>query len=392
MIFSKAIAIVLPFFGNIAGLFGIFAGILGIGFLIGFHELGHFLFAKLFHVDTPTFSIGFGPRLLTKKIGETEFSLSAIPLGGYVQMTGMGEAEEGKHSRSRFSFSAKPFYQKFLIMSGGILFNLMFAYFAFILIFMTGMPQSRFTYPLYAEAVVEAVENDSPAAKAGLLPGDTIISVNGKPFESGATFYNDMATLINTPATFKIKRSGQEQTITFTPSVKTMRGTSVAISGIMLKNGALAPMSLMQAIGNGISLANKYIYGTIASFKSMLTNFDAGNMAGPLMIISASGKESRSGFSTFLIFLAIISINLAILNLIPLPILDGGQILFYGIEALIGRSIPTRVREGIFIGTWLLFGMLFIYLCYKDIFRILESCGVNLKECLSKVTSLFSAK
>jgi len=194
------------------------------------------------------------------------------------------------------------------------------------------------------------------------------------------------------PVTLTVKSADQSKEITFTPVVKNIRGKDVALVGIMLKNSALAPMPFMKAITNGISLTNKYICGTIASFKSILTQFDAGNMAGPLMIISVSGKESRSGFSTFLIFLAIISINLAILNLIPLPILDGGQILFYGIEALIGRSIPTRVREGIFIGTWLLFGLLFLYLCYKDIFRILESCGVNLKGCFSKITSFFSTK
>jgi len=392
MIFSKIFALILPNFGtHIMGAIGIFAGVFGIGFLIGFHELGHFLFAKLFRVDTPAFSVGFGPRLITKKIGGTEFSLSAIPLGGYVQMTGMGDApEEAKNSRSRFSFVAKPFYQKLIIMSGGILFNLIFAYVAFTLIFMTGMPQSRFTYPLYATPLVEMVEKESPAMQAGLLEGDKIISINGKAFESGPLFYNEVAASANKPVVLAVERNGQEKQIAFTPTTRNVMGKETGCAGIMLKGGSLAPMPLMQAISNGIALTNKYIYGTFASFKHIFTKFDASSMAGPLMIISVSGKESRSGFATFIIFLAIISINLAILNLIPLPILDGGQMLFYGIEALIGRSIPTRIREFIFIGTWIIFGLLFIYLSYKDIIRILESCGLSFQGISSCVKSLFS--
>ena len=392
MIFSKLAILIWPGWAtHIAGTIGIFTGLLGIGFLIGFHELGHFLFAKIFQVDTPVFSIGFGPRILTKKIGNTEFSLSAIPLGGYVQMAGMGEgAEEQAGTRSSFSFAAKPFYQKLLIMSGGILFNLLFAYLMLIIVFMVGMPQSRFTYPLNATTVIEMVGTDTPAQKAGVLTGDKIESLNGKNIDSGALFYQEMKGLANKTVMLGIERNGERKQIELTPLARKFMGMDIGFTGIMLKDAPLAPQSLSNAIKNGINLTNKFIHSTLISFKYIMTKLDIGSMAGPLTIITESGKESRSGFSNFFIFLAIISINLAILNLIPLPILDGGQILFYSIEALIGRSVATRIKEYIFIATWIFFLLLFIYLTYKDFVRIMESCGLNFKCFKDYIASFFT--
>ena len=140
----------IPDFSNVTQifqqLFFILLGILGMGFLIGFHELGHFLFAKLFKIRIPSFSLGFGPRLLTKKIGETEFCLSAIPFGGYVEIAGAAEVGQGDQKEAfatdEGSFAAKPFYQKLCVMLGGIVFNLAFAYFTMTLLFMTGIPKT----------------------------------------------------------------------------------------------------------------------------------------------------------------------------------------------------------------------------------------------------------
>ena len=122
------------------------AGGLGFGFLVGFHELGHFLFCKLFGVKTPSFSIGFGPQLLKKKIGDTVFTLSAIPFGGYVEIAGSEEPGQGEQKESKSlapdSFAVKPYYQKMLIIAGGILFNLIFAYAAVILVMAIGAPET----------------------------------------------------------------------------------------------------------------------------------------------------------------------------------------------------------------------------------------------------------
>ena len=141
-------------------------GILGIAFLIFIHECGHFIMCKVFGVRTPSFSIGFGPKLLTKKIGNTEFSISAIPFGGYVEIAGSAEVGQGDQkeafARDEGSFAVRPFYQKFCIMIGGILFNLIFAYLVLIFVFAVGLPKSEFLYPLNAIPKIETVEEESP--------------------------------------------------------------------------------------------------------------------------------------------------------------------------------------------------------------------------------------
>ncbi len=132
-------------------LFTIAAGLVGLTFLVTFHEFGHFLFCKLFKIHTPSFSIGLGPYLYSKKIGDTVFAISAIPAGGYVEIAGAAEVGQGDQAHAgrqdHYSFASKPFYQKFLVMSGGILANLLFAYVAIIGVCWAGLPQSPLAYP-----------------------------------------------------------------------------------------------------------------------------------------------------------------------------------------------------------------------------------------------------
>src|SRR5205814_3300033 len=156
----------------------ILIGLLGMGFLIGFHEFGHFLFAKMFKIRTPSFSIGFGPKLVSKKIGDTEFSLSAIPLGGYVEIAGAAEIGQGEQKEAlavdEGSFATKPYYQKLCVMIGGILFNLAFAYITMILLFVTGIPKT----PLIQKPIIAAITQESSAEKYGLAIGDRIVAIN----------------------------------------------------------------------------------------------------------------------------------------------------------------------------------------------------------------------
>jgi regulator of sigma E protease len=356
-------------------LLGIY-GILGIAFLIFIHECGHFIMCKIFGVRTPSFSIGFGPKLLTKKIGGTEFSISAIPFGGYVEIAGSAEVGQGDQkeafARDAGSFAVRPFYQKFCIMVGGILFNLIFAYLTMIFIFSIGLPKSEFLYPLNTIPQLETIEKDSPAEKAGLKVGDRIIAVDGIQLNNDTTKLLDM--LRNSPGktvVMSIERNNSQEQISIALESKTAYGKTFGFLGASFTMINVPGSSFLQAINKGINLSNRYIMATLYMFKYIFVKRDTSGVGGPVMIIQQTAQGAAKGFNAFILLLAIISINLAILNLIPLPIFDGGQIMLYGIEALMGKSLPDKVRMGINLASWGLIMMLFVYVTIKDIWRIL---------------------
>ena len=354
------------------GLFSILLGILGIGFLIGFHELGHFLFAKLFKVRVPSFSLGFGPRLLTKKIGETEFCLSAIPFGGYVEIAGAAEVGQGEQkdafATDEGSFAIKPFYQKLLVMLGGILFNFIFAYFTMILLFMAGIPKT----PHLSQPIIAIVQEQSPAETAGLHIGDRILLINEQPIGRNVQeIQKAIQPLALQEATVVIERNGIQLTKNIMVGSRETEEGPVGVLGVEFDYLPIPAHSLKDAFALGIATCNKWIKETIMGFAQLRRNL--GNVGGPVMIISMAAKSSSQGWQLYFLLLALISINLAVLNLIPLPILDGGQILFYSIEAIVGRPIPHKIREYIHIATAIMFIILFIYLTINDISRLASS-------------------
>jgi regulator of sigma E protease len=353
----------------------IIMGLGGLAFLIAFHELGHFLFCKLFNIYTPSFSIGFGPVLFARKIGTTLFKLSLIPLGGYVEIAGSQEIGQGEqlHSEAQdeTSFAKKPFWQKFLVMIGGILFNLIFAYAAFIFTFWVGAPKTQLLYPTIANSTVLEIVQNSPAANI-IQPGDLLISINGEKLDNSITPYmKRINTPTDEPVTLTLKRHDQELTTTLTPVMQTNKGIQTASLGIIFDMKESAPMSFRSAFLTGIKETHRWIANIWKDFRYLLSEKKFGKMAGPLMIVHTSAQLASKGFLFFLLFLAIISINLAILNLIPIPILDGGQIVFHAIEAIIGRPLPERAQYFIHMACWLSFMGLFVFLSWHDIVRIL---------------------
>ncbi len=354
----------------------LFIGILGLGFLIGLHELGHFLFCKIFRVSTPSFSIGMGPKVFSKKIGATNFSIAAIPIGGYVEIAGMAEVGQGGQKEAgrtdNYSFASKPYYQKLLIMSGGILFNVLFTYFTFFLLFAVGLPKTGFLYPLNAKPIIERVSEDSAAQSAGLQKGDKIIKFGTIIIENNTEkLLRAIQDKPNQNIDVLIERSGKELSIPVKLGATSFRGKRVGSLGVTFEMAEQPGSSFLNAIKQGFNLTNRFIYGTLLAFKNLFVQRDISNVSGPLSIISVTAQGASQGFKIFLLLLAIISINLAILNLLPLPIFDGGQILFYTIEAIIGRSLPVKVRESIHIISWLAILALFVYLTWKDILNLI---------------------
>lgn len=353
----------------------ILLGFFGLGFLIGFHELGHFLFCKLFNISTPSFSIGFGPKIVSKRIGETEFSLSAIPFGGYVEIAGAAEVGQGEQKEARRSdersFAAKPFYQKLLVLSGGIVFNIFFAYVVMIVLFMTGIPKTALLYQTHAIPVITYIQPDSPAEKYGLEIGDRVIEIaNQKIDNSIQLLHETLQPLANKETTIVVQRGEGQISKSIQVGSRSIGSQSIGILGVEFDISSTPPHSFKEAIIKGIQATNFWITSTFAGFAQLFKkkNFDA--MAGPIMIVAMTIQGASAGIKIFLLLLAIISVNLAILNIIPLPILDGGQALFYGIEAAIGRPLPEKVREYIHIATWILFLLLFVYLSAQDTMRI----------------------
>lgn len=338
-------------------------GITGVGFLIGFHELGHYIFCKIFNIETPNFSIGFGPVLLSKKIGETVFSLSAIPLGGYVEIAG-SIAEEHQPSAeetvtNKRLFSNKPFYQQLMVMVGGIGFNLAFAYIVLIVLAYVGLPNTPLLTPHNSLPVISQFSEISAGRDAGLMINDTILSINETPINGNvATLIKEISNKPDQTVAIMIARG--EETVTLPVKIGS-NNANLGSLGVSFSTIEKPGIPLKEAISYGITLANEYIINTVYAFKNIITKKKADNMAGPLMIIHLVGTGATKGFKTFLIFLAIISINLAILNLIPLPIFDGGQILFYGMEALL------KIKRQIHLISWVMILILALYLSFKDI-------------------------
>jgi len=353
--------------------------IVGFGLLILVHELGHFIFCKAFNIHTPTFSIGMGPTIFQKKIGLTNFRLAAIPLGGYVEIAGLQEVGQGeqKHAQANdlTAFRNKPYWQKIIVLGGGVSFNLIFAYLLFIFLFITGgIPKT--------EIKIQSVEKDSPAEIAGILSGDKVIKIGEsdllnkpelleKERESilSGLYQNIKFTVSRNNETKEITiqiPKSSEQNATIEKTKKGKLGVSFALS--MGEEKEHVPF--INAIKHGISTTNLYITMTLSALKQMFKQKSLKGVGGPVMIVSQSIDFAKRGLYFLFIFLAMISISLAIMNLLPLPVLDGGQMVFTTIEAIIGRELPIAVKNYAALGSIILLGLLFIYITYGDILFI----------------------
>jgi regulator of sigma E protease len=348
----------------------IILALIGVGFLIGFHEFGHFIFCKIFKVSTPSFSIGFGPRLFSKKIGETTFALSAIPLGGYVEIAGAQEVGQGEqkeaHRTDKYSFAKKPYYQKMLIIAGGILFNLSFAYVTLTVLFMLGIPKTPLM-PLSSTPIIEKLAPNSPGERAGLQPQDILLQINETALtqENMKGFVGILAEKANQTVSLLVQRGAE--TIPF--AIELGNGSSTPLLGASFVLQDMPGTSLGEAWSKSVTTVNHWIATTFGAFKAMAKQQTTKGLGGPLAIISETVKSIDDGLSIFFIVLCFISVNLAVLNIIPLPIFDGGQALFYTLEAITGRSLNS-VRMYIHYISWIFVMVLALYLTCKDLIKI----------------------
>ncbi len=347
--------------------------IIVLGVLIFVHELGHFITAKLFGVKVLKFSLGFGPKIISKTHGDTEYLLSAIPLGGYVKMHGEVPSEQSESHDTQGSFSDKPVWQRFLVVLAGPVFNLLFAVFVFFMIYsINGMPHS------IPGTEIGQVTPDSPAARAGLQPGDIIREINGITTDDWQLVSTTISQSNGNDTILLIERDDELISLTGKPEkseVKNLFGEVVEhrfILGISKKDEVVyQKTSILNALIAGLQQTWAFIYLTIMSIVKIFQRIvPASELGGPIMIANLAGQQLEAGWINLWSFTGVLSINLGIINLFPIPILDGGHLVFFSIEALRNKPISLKV-QGVMqqIGIVLL-GTLMIFVLYNDFARL----------------------
>lgn len=354
----------------------LFSFILVLGLLIFVHELGHFLFAKLFRVRVLKFSLGFGPKLIGKVVGDTEYVISALPLGGYVKMYGENPDEQNVPERDRqAAFAHKTILQRFLIIFAGPLFNLIFPVILFFLLFLfVGVPQQVDT------TRIGAVSEESPAWTAGLQPGDEILAINGLPTERWEDVLNRVTESGGEEITMKIWRDGERFDVQLQPALddaKNVFGEVIEeryMVGIVKESIIeYTSVGFFQAFSDALAQTWLFIYLTGMGFIKLIQQvIPASELGGPILIAQLAGEQMREGWINLIYFIGILSVNLGILNLLPIPVLDGGHLVFLTVEAI--RRKPMEEKAQIIaqqIGLALL-GTLMIFVFYNDIARLFQ--------------------
>ena len=435
-----------------------------LGVLVAFHELGHFLAARWVGVKVLKFSLGFGPKLFGRQMGETEYLLSAIPLGGYVKLYGEDEAEATTQEDRARSFAHKGLWGKVLIVAAGPGFNFILAYFIFAGWLATGTP---LFVPTFQDLTpdIEAMVPGSPADAAGIQVGDRVSRVNGEAISTRTELFDAVAKSNGQALTLEIKRGGQIKTVKVTPTTTSGQQTStqepgyylgveeapplvtsvmqsspaakaglqtgdhvVSIDGLtihtwsqmtgivkespnrqlqieVLREGHRVSLAVTPSVekamvnGQSVDIGKIGISGpgrsimrssspllslydglgatwgwteltAIGLYKMVVGDISSKNIGGPLTIANISGEAASQGASSVVFLIAILSINLGVLNLLPIPILDGGHLLFFLIEGILRKPLGERQREiAQQAGLVLLVGVM-IFAFWNDLERI----------------------
>ncbi len=428
----------------------IFYFIITIGILVLVHEFGHFITAKLFKMRVETFSIGFPPRAFGKKIGETDYCVSWVPIGGYVKISGMIDESLDTEFLNRepqpWEFRAKPLWQQAIVLSAGVLMNVLLAIIIFWgIIFYQGrviypvteigyvkpnsvaekvglqvhdkiisinnkpvhkwddienllftenlaqtleiqfirgnepqvikIPQAEIPnmiderlgiMPVGLVPVIGVVDNGKPAAKAGMVAGDTILAVNGNPVH-----FSGLSEIIQ-------KNAGKEITITWKHQneIKEARVTPTEEGriGVMLEMGYTGPqVHEKYGLFEALPISIREVYGTTKLFLVNISQIIVGKVSfsksvgGPIKIAQLANRSAESGAVPFLGFVALLSVSLALLNILPFPGLDGGHLMFVLFEAIFRRPVPDKVKIALQqVGITLLL-VLMVFVIYNDI-------------------------
>lgn len=377
--------------------------VLVLSVLIFAHEFGHFFTARSFGVKAEEFGFGFPPRavgIYKNKHGKwrwvfgsrstesleasevpdvppasksTVYSLNWLPLGGFVKIKGQdGECPDDKNS-----FVSKKVWQRALILAAGVIMNVVLAWALFSVGYIVGLPQSTDTLGRKAivsesNVMIAQVMPDSPAALAGLEEGDAVLRINNEEINSEKELQEAVAKNSGQATELLIKRLGTEKTLTVTPASKD--GARATI-GVAIFSSGLVHYPFFSALVEGAKTTGWMIKEIIFAFGSLINDLFHGHevgdqFAGPVGIANITGQAARLGFSYLLQFVALLSLNLAIINILPLPALDGGRILFLLIEKIKGKPVKREIEALIHnLGFFLLIAVI-IFITYRDIIKL----------------------
>ena len=397
----------------------ILAPALVFGLVVFVHELGHFLAAKLTGVYAPRFSIGFGPALLKKRIGETEYVLAALPLGGYVRMasredeavaflegggehpagsvptTGANAAgravddESGDPQRGRdwdpnalapFGprpvppdrwFESKPLPARLFILLAGVTMNALLAFAVY-----TGNTAVRGR--AFLPPVVDSVVAGRPAALAGIQAGDSVVAVNGRPIRTWSEMVERVSALPPRALTLDLRRRGSPVRVQLSPVMAdspdpiTNAPRRVGQIGVYVRQRvAREPVSFATAVRDGAVTTWENATAVLGVLRGLFGGQVAvSNLGGPIMIARTSVAAARAGIESLFLLIAFLSINIAVLNLLPVPVLDGGQVLINLLEAAKGSAFSLRVREQILRVGLAAIALLFVTVMWNDLSRL----------------------
>lgn len=344
--------------------------ILVLGLLVFVHELGHFLLARLFGVGVETFSLGYGSRLFGRKIGRTDYRVSLLPLGGYCKMVGEEPGVEIESEDIPISFTHQHVLKRIPIIAAGPIFNLILS-----VLLLFGLFQvSGIT--VFSPSV-GSITPGSPAEAGGLEAGDMVLEID----EISISSWDEMTQIISgggrRPLSFTIGR-GEEILVTeITPesvTSKNLFGEDIERNMIGIGIGDetfIRKLTIVEAFSESFErtyLISKLTILTVV--KVIQGSISTKTIGGPIMIAQMAGQTAEAGIGSLVFFIALISVNLAILNLLPIPVLDGGHLVFFFIELITRRPVSIKVREIAQQAGMFVLLLLMIYVFYNDIARV----------------------
>jgi regulator of sigma E protease len=362
----------------------VIAFILILSVLVLIHEFGHFIVAKKLGIKVEEFGVGFPPRAISKKIGETVYSINWLPVGGFVKLYGEDDAGGGKigsritgeksQEDLQRAFYARPLWQRMTVVTAGVIMNFILAVVVLSFLFATQ------GVPLPTEHVkIREVSHASPAEVAGLRVNDQIVSLNGLELKDTDKFIKETQKRKGEEVTLVVLRNGQEFTTKIIPRSNPPKGQGAM--GVAITNVEVKKYSWIEAPFYGTMEAVKFSWMIVQGLGSMIGDFvlhgiKPQGVAGPIGVAQLTGEAVRAGWFAVLWFLSLLSLNLAVLNILPIPALDGGRFFFMIIEMVTGKKVSPRYEAYAHGAGLVALLALMALITVFDVLRLIQGKGI----------------